>query len=83
MQENLYEEGRDVSVTVGGALDHCDVACLLYDSSNSTSFQVATAMMVRALSHNRSIGDLSAWGRGGGGYNHKSLTSENAKFRKT
>ena len=64
MQENLYEEGRDVSVTVGGALDHCDVACLLYDSSNSTSFQVATAMMVRALSH---IGLLEISLLGGGG----------------
>lgn len=46
MQENVYEEGTDVSVTVGGALDQCDVACLLYDQNNPTSFDVATSMMV-------------------------------------
>ena len=42
----MYAEDTDVSVTVGGALDQCDVACLLYDSSDPSSFEVATSMMV-------------------------------------
>ncbi len=40
------DEGEDVSVTVAAALHECDVACLLYDSSDPKSFQVTSAMMV-------------------------------------
>ena len=46
MQENMYEEGTDVSVTVGGALHECNVACLLYDCNDAASFDVAKSMMV-------------------------------------
>ena len=49
MQENMHEEDTDVSVTVGGALDQCDVVCLLYDCSNPTSLDVATSMRVSGM----------------------------------
>ena len=46
LQENA-EDPVDVAAAVAGALDQCDVACLLYDGSDPKSFSVAASMMVR------------------------------------
>lgn len=48
LQENIFieEEGMDVVDVVTGALEQCDVICLMYDSSDSSSFSVAASMMV-------------------------------------
>ena len=36
----------DVADVVTGALEQCDVVCLMYDSSDPTSFPIAASMMV-------------------------------------
>ncbi len=39
----------DVVDVVTGALEQCDVVCLMYDSSDSSSFSIAATMMVSCL----------------------------------
>lgn len=53
LQENVFieEEGMDVVEVVSGALEQCDVVCLMYDSSDASSFSVAANMMVSYCSY--------------------------------
>lgn len=39
----------DIAALVAGALEQCDVACLLYDSSDPKSFSTAASMLVSPL----------------------------------
>lgn len=63
LQENVFieEEGMDVVDVVSGALEQCDLVCLMYDSSDASSFSVAASMMVRSciltlcLAHSMSL----------------------------
>lgn len=49
----MEEDPLDVTPVVAGALEQCDVVCLLYDRANSTSFAVAATVMVgHVISHN-------------------------------
>lgn len=52
LQENAFgeeEDESDVTPVVAAALDQCDVACLLYDSSDRHSFSIAAAMLVSSF----------------------------------
>ena len=52
LHESSYVPNASVDLqsrgeAIAGVLEHCDVACLLYDTSDSTSFQTAAQLFVR------------------------------------
>lgn len=47
----VEEDSLDATPMIAGALEQCDVACLLFDRADASSFTVAATMMVRHSLH--------------------------------